>query len=134
MRVELAVVGAVGEAWDGGLVLDGAVLAGPALLADARALGTEAVVRAGRMRAIGFLAESSFEASRARTLSAHAVTVSVAVGNFTFVVCQLAFSALPAWIAVAFAVGVITALIAQHRTDALLRNVLIKEDSEKNKM
>lgn len=118
MWIEFAVIGAVGKAWDGGLVLDGAVLASPALLADARALGTEAVIGAGRMGTIGFLAESSLEAARARTLSAHTVAVSVAVGNFAFVVCELTFFALPAGIAVTFAVGVVAALIAQHRTNA----------------
>lgn len=111
-------VGAVGKAWNGGFVLDGAVLASPAFLADARAFGTEAVIRAGRMWTIGFLAESSLEATRARTFSAHAVTVTIAVGNFAFVVCQLTFFSLPAGIAVTFAVGVIAALIAQHRANA----------------
>lgn len=43
---------AIGQTLQRVLVHDGAVLALPALLADARAVRTEAVTRAGRMRTI----------------------------------------------------------------------------------
>jgi hypothetical protein len=80
VRVEFAVVRAVGQARNGRLVLDRAVSAGPALLADADALlGAEAVVRAGRVRTVDLLAELALVAASARALAADAVAVVVAV-------------------------------------------------------
>lgn len=116
-------VRAVREAGNGGLVFDGAVLACPTLLADADAVGTEAMVGACRVGAVGFLAEATLEAPRARTFAAHAVTVSIAIGNLAFVVRQLTFLALPAGIAVTFAVCVVASLVAQHGADALVARV-----------
>lgn len=118
VRVEFPVVGAVGQTWNGGLVLNRAVLTGPSLLADARAVSAEAMVGAGRVWAVGLLAESSLEPTRTRALAAHAMTVAVTIGHLAFVVRELALLALPARVAVTLAVGVVATLIAQHRTNA----------------
>lgn len=63
-------------------------------------------------------AEFALITAHALTFAAHAVTVSIAVGHLAFVVTQRALFALPAGIALTFAVDVFTALRAQNRTNA----------------
>ena len=55
--------------------------------------------------------------SKADAFSVGALAVSVAVGHFTFVVFETAFFALPARIALALAIDVVTASAAQDGTD-----------------
>lgn len=63
-----------------------------------------------------FFTEFSLVAANALALAANAVSVPVAVGHLALVMPQRAFLALPAWIALALAVYVFSALRAQHRT------------------
>lgn len=85
MRVEFSVIGAGGKTWNGRFVFNGAILSGPALFADANAFRTESVIGAGWISAINLVAEAAFEAACTRTLSADAVTMTIAIGHFTLV-------------------------------------------------
>lgn len=87
-------------------------MAGPAFLADTRAVSAKTMVRAGWVWAVGLFAESSLVPTRTRALAAHAVTVAVAIGYLTFVVRELALLTLPARAAVTLAVVVVASLIA----------------------
>lgn len=59
-----------------------------------------------------FFAKFSFEASNANTLAIGALAVTVAVGDFAFVVSEAAIFSFPAWVALAFAVYVVASLAA----------------------
>lgn len=80
----------------------------PALFADARALGAETVTRAGRMWTVDLLAVLPLVAAYTVALAVGAVSVAVAVGHFALVVSQGALLSLPAGIALALAVYVLT--------------------------
>ena len=78
------------------------------------------------------MTEFAFESAAADALAAGAFAVAVAVGHFTFVVFQAALFALPARIALASAVDVISTTAAQHRTHTFhLHNK--KKTATKNK-
>lgn len=85
MWVEFAVTGTGWKTWNGGFIFNGAILSSPALFADANAFRTEAVIGAGWVGAINLVAKTSFEAACTRTLSADAVTMTIAIGHFTLV-------------------------------------------------
>lgn len=80
----------------------------PALFTNARALGAETVARASRMRTVDFLAVLPLVAAYTIALAVGAMTVAVAVGHFALIVSQGALLALPAGIALALAVYVLT--------------------------
>jgi hypothetical protein len=63
------------------------------------------------------IAEFAFVAASADAFSVGTLAVSAAVGHFTFVVFETAFFALPARIALALAIDVVTASAAQDGTD-----------------
>lgn len=85
MGVKLAVIGTGWKTWNGRFIFNRAILSGPALFADANAFRTEAVIGARRISAINLVAEAAFEAACTRTLSADAVTMTIAIRHFTLV-------------------------------------------------
>lgn len=85
VRVELAVIGTGWKTWNSRFIFNGAILSGPALFADANAFRTESVIGARRISAINLVAEAAFEAACTRTLSADAVTMTIAIRHFTLV-------------------------------------------------
>lgn len=109
---------AIGQTLKGLLVHLTTIGAFPALFANARALGAEAVTGTSRMRAIHFLAELALVPSHAVALAVGAVAVAVAVGDLALVVAQGTLFALPAWVAVALAVDVFAPLAAEDGADA----------------
>lgn len=63
------------------------------------------------------MAEFAFEASAAEALATGALAVAIAIGYLALVVFQTALFALPARVALAAPVHVVTTATAKHRTD-----------------
>lgn len=88
LEIKVAVSAATRQALERLLIHLTAVSALPALLADAGALGTETMPRAGRVRAVHLLAELALVATYAVALSIRAVSVSIAIRHLALVVSQ----------------------------------------------
>lgn len=65
---------------------------------------------------VTFFTQFPFIAPNALTFAADTMTMTIAIGHFTFIMTQRTLLALPARIALAFTVNVFTILRAQHRT------------------
>lgn len=76
-----------------------------------------------------FLTELALVTADARTFAINTFSMTVTIRDFAFVMPQVAFLALPAWIALTFAVYVLTAPTTKHWTNTC-RNTNLKLPSD----
>lgn len=118
VQVKLAVSRAIWQAAEGIAVWLAAVVALPALPAQAHATDANSVTGTVRVQAVDFFTMQTLVTGKAPANSVQAVPVAGAVRDFALVFSELALLPLPAWLAGALAAGVLASPTAQHWTHA----------------